>query len=455
MSMISRFGGIVALSTLFAFVAHAQENLGTWTHMRTITLNTSSTGAAVSGTVTDFPLLVRLGSAQSDVFTQAKAGGADLRFARPGGPSLPFQVERWDTVAKVAEIWVRVDTVLGNNASQTVRMFWGKASATDGSNGAAVFDTAAGYQGVWHFNSSLDDATRNAYHGLDNGTTDAAGAVGRGREFNGSANINLGMAPKMSTGDADRFTVEAWVNWSSIGTGGSDRYRTIINHGTANNADQFFMYARNPSSGGEDPYYSFGYYTGSVSNNATNPGIASDAGTWVHVAGTYDGAEWRVYRNGVLGGAAPKEGEPVNADVDWLIGSWGSSRYFLGSLDEIRFSNRVRGADWIKLGYETQKPGATAVSIGATEPASVAGASASRQAWWRAEDGGVTFLLPEGSGRVFVEVSDFRGRIVWSREADLASVRELRTPTLAPGHYSARLTRASGPALSAKFLVAK
>jgi hypothetical protein len=242
--------------------------------------------------------------------------------------------------------------------------------------------------------------------------------VGRGRSFNETSSISLGNPSKMRSGDADRFTVEAWVNWTSIGTGSSDRYRCIINHGTTNNADQFFMYARNPSSGGDDPYYAFGYYTGSASNNATNPGIAADAGTWVHVAGVYDGTEWRIYRNGVLGGTTPKDGTPVNSSADWIIGAWGTSRYFLGTMDEIRFSNRVRSADWIKLAHATQKPGSTAVIFGT--PAALQDASTSpTQPFGISVSGyGATFRLAAGADRARLTVSDLRGKVLWSREAE-------------------------------------
>jgi hypothetical protein len=413
--------------------------------MKVLTLSTSSTGggAGVAGTVTGFPVLVRLTSAQADVFAQSKTGGADLRFRRLPGPSLPYQIERWDSAGQSAAIWVRLDTVRGN-ASQAFNMYWGKSSASAASNGAATFDTAGGYQGVWHFAASLNDATANAIHGTNDGTFDDAGAIGRGRTFDGGSRVLLGNPPKMSSGDADRYTVEAWVNWTSIGTGQTDRYRCIINHGTTNNADQFFMYARNPSAGGTDPYYAVGYYTGSSSNNAALYGIDSDATTWVHVSGVYDGAEWRVYRNGVFGSSTPKDGTPVNSAEDWIIGAWGTSRNFLGTMDEIRFSNRVRGADWIKLSYETQKAGATALAIGPTvPPASLAGG---RGGFWDDEFAvsssahGLVFRLPGGAGRARLSVTGLDGRVAWSREVVLRDATELSAGvSLPPGAYSASL----------------
>jgi hypothetical protein len=420
----------------------SQEDYTTWAHTEFIKVNTAATGggAGVTSTLTGFPVLVRLTAAQTTVFAQAKGNGADIRFRRIGGPVLPYQIERWDSAGKAAEIWVRVDSIYANNSTQTFNMYWGKSTAADSSKGLAVFDTGGGYQGVWHFNNLLTDATRNAYNGIDNGTADAAGAVGRGRDFNGTASISLGNPSKMSSGDADRFTVESWVRWSSIGTGASDRYRCIINHGTTNNADQFFMYARNPSSGGEDPYYAFGYYTGTTSNNATMTGIASDANAWVHVTGVYDGTEWRLYRNGVLGGSTAKTGTPVNAAADWIIGAWGTSRNFLGQMDEIRFSNRVRSADWIKLAYESQKANPTAVVFGTPAALRGAGASFAESFAVTSSSAGITFTLPAGRGRALVTVTDLRGKVLWSREAGLGSSLTWSDKGAAAGMYVARMT---------------
>ena len=40
-----------------------------------------------------------------------------------------------------------------------------------------------------------------------------------------------------------------------------------------------------------------------------------------------------------------------------------SSDYFLGPMDEVRIQNRGRDPAWIRLSYETQKPGATFVTV--------------------------------------------------------------------------------------------
>src|SRR5690606_13315892 len=81
-----------------------------WSKSKEITLNTTASGANVAGEVRNFPVLIRLGSAESTILSEAKAGGADIRFAR-GDIALPYEIESWSTTA--AAIWVKVDTIKG------------------------------------------------------------------------------------------------------------------------------------------------------------------------------------------------------------------------------------------------------------------------------------------------------------------------------------------------------
>ena len=130
-------------------MAFSQENYSTWSKYKDITINTTSGGANVTGTVVNFPVLVRLTSANADVFTQALGGGADIRFANAAGTHLPYQIERWSVTDTSAAIWVLADTVKGNDSSK-VRIYWGKSGVSDSSTASKVFDTANGFVSVWH-----------------------------------------------------------------------------------------------------------------------------------------------------------------------------------------------------------------------------------------------------------------------------------------------------------------
>ena len=46
-----------------------------------------------------------------------------------------------------------------------------------------------------------------------------------------------------------------------------------------------------------------------------------DLGNWVFVAGTYDGANWNIYRNGALAASVPSTHGALNITNRWSIGS--------------------------------------------------------------------------------------------------------------------------------------
>ena len=438
---------LVAASISLVSPVVAQEDYSTWAHTEFIKVNTAATGggAGVATTITGFPVLVRLTAAQATVFAQSKAGGADVRFRRIGGPVLPYQIERWDSAGKAAEIWVRLDSVYASNSTQTFNMYWGKSTAVDSSNSASVFRVADAFQGVWHFGGNLNDATSNGITGTPTGTTDATGAIGRGRFFDGSSSISLGNPAGMNL--QNPFTIEAWVKWESIGTGSVDRYRPIISHGSGAAGGEFFIHAKN-ASGADAPYYSFGHYPNPTNAAETVPGdYAADANTWVHLGALFDGSSWLLYRNGALVATTSLVGTVLNATTPWYIGAFGTNtvtRWNLGSLDEIRFSSTLRSPAWLKLAYETQKAGVTAVVFGTPTALRDAGGSQAESFGVAASNGSVTFALPVGSGRALVTVSDMRGKVLWSRETSLGSSLTWSAKGLTAGTYAARVSIKDG-----------
>ena len=107
------------------------ENYSGWTYNKSMTLNTSSSGANVTTSQTNFPVLVRLTSKHLTVFQQAASGGTDIRFTDSSGTHLPYQIERWSFVPgdTSAAIWVAANSVAASGTT-TIKMYWGNGSAT-------------------------------------------------------------------------------------------------------------------------------------------------------------------------------------------------------------------------------------------------------------------------------------------------------------------------------------
>ena len=203
--------------------AATAQQYSAWTYNARIQFNTTSTGANVSGGVTNFPLLVRL-DANNFIFSQANISGDDIRFEDPDGTALSYQIERWDATLKKAEIWVKVPQVDGNSALDYITLYWGNPSASAASSGSAVFSN---YKAVWHLNQSpggsapqFTDASGNVNHGTAQGgaTGDSVtAAMGMGFRMNGSSKY---VSSAVSFANPTILTISAWFKTTTASGGG-------------------------------------------------------------------------------------------------------------------------------------------------------------------------------------------------------------------------------------------
>jgi|GEM_PF-3013568 len=354
---------ILSLLLMAGTAAIAQENYSTnWTNHKNVVLNTFNAG--ITANVTGFPLLVRLDSTNAAIFTQAKTGGADLRFTKGDNTTrLPHQIESWNATTKTAAIWVLVDTVKANLNNQTLRMHWGNSAAADSSSGAQVFKTSGGFQAVWHMNGTTDetDATTNGITATAVVTpAPATGMVGAARQFTGTEYFR-------ATGSASgplnfpyesNFTISAWINPVDL-----------VAHGVIVSKHDL-DYALKLDQNNQLEFFEFNGSWNAV-NSPTNPN------EWIHAVGVQNGANAALYVNGVLVNdaiIATSGGGSRNEAVDLTIGAEPTSntavrRFFIGLIDELRMSNVSRSADWAKVDYATQRPGQTVVKLLDTIPA--------------------------------------------------------------------------------------
>ncbi len=343
-SVIVAPGGIVTI----AYVG--------WAHSQKLVLNTTASGAGVAGAVTGFPVLVRLTGANFN-FAEAQAGGADVRVAKSDGTPLSYEIERWDASSQTAEIWVKVDTVFGNNSSQFFMMYWGNSNAASESNGAAVFDTANGFQGVWHLNEAdgapVKDATANHYDGGPSTTAPASvpGMVGPAQKFDGAATF-LTMSGT-ATGKLDfqeygTYTVSAWVLTDTLKSGNDSLRQYIVSKGNPE-----YTLQMNITKG-----WDFGEFVDATKwNYVTSTGAAH---VWSYAVGVRSGTSMYLYVDGILADTTVKFSAVGIArnSTDLVIGRHAgnvNSSYFDGVIDEVRISSVSCSADWIKLCYMNQK----------------------------------------------------------------------------------------------------
>jgi hypothetical protein len=336
-----------------------------WNYSRKIILNTSSSGASVAGAVTGFPVLVRLTGDNFD-FTQAGNNGEDIRFTKPDNTFLPYEIERWDPVAGLAEVWVKVDTVNGSDSTQSLMMYWGNPNASDNSNGAAVFDSSGGFEGVWHLDETSGTLAADASHngfagtyrgGLPNGII---GPFGICQYLGRQDSDYIDMGDVLNVG-VKNISVGVWVKRVAFGVpqaliaktnGGapSATYGYLFSFDQANFV-HFYM-ASGGTRWGDDGGFD-------IASNGT----IADSAAWHHVFVVIDrsgNGNCRVYvdgkdRTGRAYGNVANVHDVVNT-LRLRIGTEndnsGGNR---GAIGEATIAFTARSADWVKLSYMNQK----------------------------------------------------------------------------------------------------
>jgi len=370
-----------AVFLLFS-VVFSQEDYAQWKYWTYVTFNTSASGANVAGNVLKFPVLIRL-TDTNFTFSQAKAGGADIRFSKTDGKDLPYEIERWvDGTGNndTAELWVLIDTVYGNNSTQSIKMYWGNTNAVNASKPSDVFPIIENFTAVWHLNEnpaggtgSIKDRTSNGNNGTQGGNMDAAdlvnGRIGKGIDFDGSDDyINVGSGPSIA--NLNIVSVSGWVYLR--GWGGSSYGRLLSK--TASTARGLSFLVSNTATGG---FNTFGFLRQRSADSSDARAVDSSISLngWIHLAAVSNGtnAEPLLYVNGApvgsykwqtLGTSAflNENSEPLLLGNRYNAPTFSYDRPFHGIIDELRIYSNIRSANWIKLDHATQKSGQTTVA---------------------------------------------------------------------------------------------
>jgi hypothetical protein len=375
-------------------VPGAVGNYGAWAGHRSIPVNTTASGANVAAEVYNFPVLIRLGTAEASIIAAAN-GGNSIRFSKADNTTaLPYQIESWSSSA--AAIWVKLDTVKANSSTQVIRMHWDNSSATSESNGSAVFDTANGFVSVWHMNGTTTEtsATAHAYVATPFNTPGTGtGAIGPNRTFSGTSYFQaLGTANSaMNFAAESSYTLSAWVRADSIVTTGNNTGHGIVTKGDhqwvlaifgATAPNRYYEITTRAANGWRQTTTRPRSYSPAYAGDTAN----SKVGVWRYVVGTWNGsntsaANGRIYMDGVLQfdttfniSTNINTGRQTARDVHIGVLSNETNtstnatgtleRFFKGALDEIVISRGVRDANWVKLSYQNQKPANSLVGIG-------------------------------------------------------------------------------------------
>ncbi len=337
-----------------------------WQYLRRIVFNTKPAGAGVAQPTADIPVLVKLTSANFS-FTQAQAGGADIRFADPDGTVLPYYIEKWDESGGEALVWVRVPEIRGNSTEDYITMYWGNTSATTQSSGAAVFGpekSVAVYDinstsGTYYVNQTGNGVPADIQGSPLRGVT---GQIGAAAAFNTDFGHDdlLSLIPTRLVSNPGAVSISAWIYPTTVGV-----VEQIIVHKRASEYESDYgLFLANDNNSAK-----LRYRCGNAIVTQTLDDVSLN--TWHHVAVTHSDADGEVhlYLDGVM--VIDPAYIPIGASVSqelhpYEIGgvSGFASKGFHGKIDHVQIDKVIRPAGFFKLQSAMAHDGQNTILLG-------------------------------------------------------------------------------------------
>ena len=347
-SVLCTIAALAAVSSVYA----AKLNTALFAKQSVVTVS-GTTGYTGSTDLSNFPVLVKLsaGAPSGFVYADCATDGSDLRFADASGNLLPHEIDTWNATG-TSMVWVCVST-LAHGADTTFTMYYGTngVSALPAVAASDVW-TAAGYNAVWHFDSSNKESVHNL-SATSSGTVEY-------RNRSTYPTIMGGGAMWLSSNGFLEYANSA--DWTTLGDG-----NTLTLSCWA--ISQSPSYGRMISS--KNQWNDAAGYELTTQGNATTITVASSGTTddnqlqksgmpsvtsWRHITATYasDGT-LSLWVDGVNKGSGPqtKVELKVPTSVLTLGSSKGGGNCWPGGLDEVRIHRGVESDDWIKACYDT------------------------------------------------------------------------------------------------------
>ncbi len=298
----------------------------------TVTVN-SQTQQAVSVSVS--PSTATVSSGGSQQFTASVSGTTNtaVTWSATAGSISSSGLFTAPSVTASTTVTVKAtsqaDTTKSSSATVTVN------PTTTGTKPGLV----AAYSFDENTGSTVNDLSGNGNNGTISNATWTTGKYGAALNFNGSSS-RVTVPDSASLHLASGMTLEAWVKanatlsgWQDVVYKGNDRYYIM---GSSNK--------NTPDAGAT-------WTSGHTNIYATSP---LTAGTWTHIAATYDGATLKLFINGTQVSSKAATGTFSSSTTPLTIGSDSIyGQYFNGVIDEVRVYNTALSAAQIQTDMNT------------------------------------------------------------------------------------------------------
>ncbi len=307
----------------------------------------------------NFPVLISLSG-----LSGINAGGTDVRFTASDGKTLlPREIESYSGGTLVA--WVKIPT-LSHTTDTEISLYYGNTDATepaaDSTYGSQnVWNDA--YEGIWHMddnaaNTTITDSTVNANSGTAQQQTSAltvSGKVNGAITFNGTSDYVRKATFTSSPGS--QMTVCGWVKTSATNTFLVSQARSLSSY---EGEYIFQIQADGKVSFWDNNGTEYGF---PEADNAGNTSITDNA--WHYACFVKNATSGTYYLDGNADGTVTADRDVSYLTANFVIGSdyRDGSRFFSGTMDELRISSAARSAGWIATEYNNQSSPSTFFSI--------------------------------------------------------------------------------------------
>jgi hypothetical protein len=339
-----------------------------WPYRALLTVDNTKVG----GDLTDFPVYLDLSQAGTGhgLWASVKSDGGDIRITKSDGTTeVAREIVVIDTTGKTGEVHFQADGTLSGSSDTDYYIYYGNSGASDyatsGTYGAEnVWDS--NHKAVWHLQeSSAESVVDSTSNSVDEGSasssaTDTDGIVERGFDLNGSTDgiIFDGTSASNNLQPASAVQFEMWFNPDSLSN--QVLWANFIN--STNVGTGFWFWNSN-----------FRAQIGTSGwTNLTYANTNFSTGTWYYAVGNWDGSDYKLYIDGVERDTGAYTGSQTYFGSQSILGNRGGLDDFNGQIDEVRFHDTARSANWISTTFNMMDDPANFITWGSEETDAVA-----------------------------------------------------------------------------------
>jgi len=335
-----------------------------WQHRKKITIH----AAGVPATLTDFPVLIQLGS-DGDLAASAQTDADDIIFtASDEVTRLSHEIEYFDDATGNLTAWVKIPS-LSSVSDTDIYMYYGNASVGNSENVTDVWDN--NYKMVQHLEETSGTHNDSTQYNNDGtpiiapaSNQNAAGQIDGADYLDGNDHVSLTASDSILPSNLN-FTISAWAKLDTVkaGTYAPNRIFTILENATNSN------FALGVSSDSK--------IAGFTRNGVTAvefKGGTINTGQWFYFTLIKQGTTHQLYLNGSASGGAVNytpTNQPSSDNASIGQDTFSGTRFWDGIIDEVQISDIARTPDWITTSYNNQVNPAGFFTLGPEEDATV------------------------------------------------------------------------------------